>query len=438
MYKIVYYDVSSNQTNSSMDGTKIDIFDLIKIFKNNPETPDSIRELMESLKFDLDPRGIEKSQRWEKMMTVIIYCLSGKIPLRSEVLLGRQIILALPRYLREMENIKKISFSVLPYILIGFKSHIENEFHHDSNKIKDVANFISRLHESNNPRALSFLCAHRESGSIEKLILVNSIHKVKTGKALNLIKGILANTQAKSRTIHWYQQGGTKQACMNMFPEMFIKYMEGGKMLDLIKLLDSHFNEISSLISQNDQNFQEIKLFGLDSVINEVTNFICNNYCKNWQNTDFSKFKKDELVSLALDVTLPHIIRLMPFYSSHILIHQDYLDKKESYIQKNVSGTNSFLIKKVIERFFESQMMHPTAKAMYETTFYYLWGKHCAENNDFFSIGIDRDHDNFQYLAWRKGFLEIVENEAVPLIYGRRTKENGLTLSSYNLRQFWR
>ena len=98
MKNLVYYDVSYGQSPVSMsDGNQCSVFDFIVPCLQQGELPDHLRQTLSSLKKeDADPFGVEKSSKWECLMTAIIYCLSGKIPLRQEVLRGRQIIMALP------------------------------------------------------------------------------------------------------------------------------------------------------------------------------------------------------------------------------------------------------------------------------------------------------------------------------------------------------
>ncbi len=451
MKNIVYYNVSHGHSPVSMsDGNQCSVFDFIALCLRQEELPDHLRQAMSSLKEeDIDPLGIEKSSKWESLMTAIIYCLSGKIPLRQEVLRGRQIIMALPAKLRTRDIVDKIAFTLLPYILIGFKSQLEERFQSDSNVVGDVASFITRLSEIEDPMALSFLCAHRGRSEQERHVLIDSVQIPKAMVTLNVIKGILANNPwSKSGHVRWYQQGPTEWACLNMFPEMFLRYLVAGKISHLLTLLGRHFTELQEMMGITDPNGIKTELMEMDPLTSEVLDFLGRKYGKSWRSTDYFNVsvKKDSLLEIALDAALPSVARQMPFYSARHA-HEEYLSRKESLIVQNINDSRdsglvrASLIRCAIERFFETQIMHPTAKALYETSFYYVWGKRSAQSQREVAIGIDRDHSDFQYLAWKEGYREgLIGTRNIPLLYARRTAEDciGTALKDYSLRQFWR
>lgn len=453
MRSIVYYNLShdASKVANIANGASLDVAELIAANLRVDSLSETVRQLMASVKFDgIDPLGVEKSGRWENLMSVIIYCLCGKLPLRQEVLRGRQIMMALPKHLRVKEEAEKIAFSLLPYILVGFKTHIEDQFQADSNIVADVALFIEHLYDDLDPVATSFLCAHRGKSATEKHILIDSVQIQKAQVALNMIKGVLANDPwAKTRSIRWYQQGPTEWASLNMFPEMFLKYLTSGRISHLLTLLGRHFSKLEDMMRMAEPNQIQTTLFELDPVTLEVLSFLAERYGASWRSTDFSSARvaKDELVSLALDVTLSEVVRQMPFYSS-VHTGQEYVDKKASLIAKNIelsqdsSSEQADLVRRVVERFFQAQVMHPTAKAVYETAFYYLWGKRSVARKGELAMGIDRDHHNFQYTAWKQGYCDGREMDApsIPLLYARRTAEDseGPALKDYCIRQFWR
>lgn len=451
MKNFVYYNVSHGQSPVRMlDGNQCNVFNFIVPCLQQGGLSDHLQQTLSALKEeDVDPFGVEKSSKWECLMTAIIYCLSGKIPLRQEILRGRQIIMALPAKLRTRDVVDKIAFTLLPYILIGFKSHLEERFQSDSNVVGDVVSFITRLSEIENPMALSFLCAHRGRSEQERHVLIDSVQIPKALVTLNVIKGILANNPwGKSGHIRWYQQGPTEWACLNMFPEMFLRYLVTGNISHLLTLLGRHFTEIQELMGITDPNGIKTELMEMDPLTSEVLDFLRRKHGDSWRSIDYFNVsvKKDFLLEIALDVALPSVARQMPFYSARHA-HADYLGRKELLIIQNISDSpdsghvRASLIRCTIERFFETQIMHPTAKALYETSFYYVWGKRSAQSQREVAIGIDRDHSNFQYLAWREGYREgMIEAQNVPLLYARRTAEDciGTTLKDYSLRQFWR
>ena len=101
------------------------------------------------------------------------------------------------------------------------------------------------------------------------------------------------------------------------------------------------------------------------------------------------------------------------------------------------------LVTQVIEWFMQQHSMTISAKAVYETTFYDLWGRYCGEHPGAFAVGFDRDHDRFQHFAWHRGYASVAATDGlqqtVPL-YARRNpsgREYG-SLADLSFRQFWR
>jgi hypothetical protein len=94
-----------------------------------------------------------------------------------------------------------------------------------------------------------------------------------------------------------------------------------------------------------------------------------------------------------------------------------------------------------INWFYYKQLMHISAKALYEVAFFYILGKNSSLNLNHISIGIDRDHSEYQNLAWKAGYQE-VSKEKVPtmIIYARRREKEILegSLEKISFRQFWR
>ncbi len=452
MRTIVYYNMAPIHEFTShvvANGTRVNIMDLVAIRLQEGVVPDDMRDKMNSLREDgIDPVGIERAGRWENLMSSLIFCLSGQVPLRQEVLRGRQIMMALPRELRTRENAEKIAFSVLPYVLVGFKTHLDQTFQADSNTVLDAATFITNLYNNPNPIVRSFLCAHRGKNPTEKHVLIDSVPTGKAQIALNLTKGVLANdTWATDRTIRWYQQGPTEWASLNMFPEMFLNYMTSGRISLLLNLIERHFVQIQDVLASPDLNKIDSRLENLDAVTLGVLSFLEERYGQAWRFTDFSKSTtpKDGLVNTALEFTLPEVVRMMPFYRE-TQSGQEHQNKKELYVVQNIESAlnpsleHADLIRRVIHRFFETQVMHPTAKALYETAFYYLWGQRSRANKGEVAIGIDRDHNRFQRVAWGYGYDEDPKEMRSPLLYARRNpeKDGGVALADYCVRQFWR
>ena len=454
MTTIAYYDLSYKVSSLGLpNGTLVQVDEIVEMSLSKRTTPDSFATV--SLKVrenDVDPLGVKSPKKWEDYMALLIWSISGREPLRYEILRGRQILMALPPAIKKQREFPRFVFGVLSYILVGFKSHMENGFQPDSNRICDIVEFISKLSMTKDHVFESFLCAHRGKGGVEKFYLVDDVEPTQALIALNLSKALLANNPwSKKRSLEWFQQGATEFACLNMFPEMFLRYLLSSEIPELLGKLDRHLCQVKTMMMKEECDVAS-RMSESDQKSSVALTFMSARYGQSWRSTDFSRveFANDPIVGIALTDTLPLMMRQMPFYTNQH-VYSEHLKRKEVYVANNLEKAKSIqsqfsldLVRLAIERFYEIQNMHPTAKALYETTFYYLWGRH-AEEDEVFSIGLDRDHSKFQNRAWALGMSEargipFLDDEASSLLYARRSVKAKVSpmLKDFSVRQFWR
>jgi hypothetical protein len=349
-------------------------------------------------------------------------------------------------------------FGLLPYILVGMKTHIDGSFQEGSNRAEDIAAFLVNLLNLSDVQIESYLCAHRGHSAGGLHVLLTSTHEVKIRKAINLQLGILANVQnLKHRKILWYQQGPTAKASSNMFPEMFLEYLHSGKIPDMLSLLEEHFKEVDLLLvdSSTDTGI-DAHLCNLDVHTAHVYRYLGENYGTDWRLNDYGSIdvsRKDVLAEIALDSTLPEVRRFMPFFDKPNKLkvegRQELMSKNMARARMLDSGNQENLARRTasaIDWFFYDQTMHISAKALYETVFFYLWGFETATHKERCPIGVSRDHAEFQHDAWALGYLDACKNEldglvsANSVLYMRRTTKEkiGGALKDTSFRQFWR
>lgn len=452
MKTLIFFDVSINPSQGYIDdGEFISIEDLIRIKSVNNHVIFQENGLVSSLE-QCDILGIKKPSYWEKVMKTIIYCISGQIASRQEIVRGRQIIINLPRYFKKKYLDEQFVFCFLPYILIGFKTHLGDIFQSDSNKLDDMCKFIIHLFEQDSAEITSYLCAHRGFAPKGSHVLIDSIRKDRVKRTLNLQKGILANVPSlKHRKICWYQQFSTAMASSNMFPEMFIQYLESGRVPELLLILEKQVTELKKCLKDTTGLF-DIKLLNLDSVTSKTCSFLDSRYGTDWRTAKFTKETYDgsSLIKIALEQVTPEIKRLTPFYGdslseNFLLTRQEHLKnnlKKAEELEKSGSYYGITLrTLKAIDWFYYNQVMHISAKALYEAAFFYIWGKNAGLNFNRISIGIDRDHSEYQNSAWEIGYQdENQEKMPAMIIYARRVEGEipGNSLEKISFRQFWR
>lgn len=455
MNMINFFDVSVGQklNNFIPNGSLIDINTLTKF--RSEQHPDLFRKkaLLGSID-SLDLCGIEKPSYWEKAMSTIIFCISGQVPDRQEVLRGRQIVCQLPKWFKKKHLNRQFVFGFLPYILIGFKAHMENRFQADSNRIDDVCKFITQIHDMEEAKLTSFLCAHRGFSTDSSHILIDAVQQEKARKTLHLQMALLANVaKLKIRKIRWYQQHPTAMASSNMFPEMFIQYLANGMIPDLLVTLEKHLSELTAMFRKNLKSI-DAKVASLDLFTSSTCAFLDSQFGSDWRITNFelNRRKKSPLIEIALDQVIPEIKRLIPFYGSSLA--NGFLETRQEYLTKNLTRAQELETEeagsklalktiKAIDWFYYNQLMHVTAKALYEAAFYYVWGQTTALQSNMVAFGIDRDHSEYQNSSWSMGYYNTKRlRSALPaaILYARRTEKEkpGGALKDISFRQFWR
>ncbi|QQG44037.1 MAG: hypothetical protein HYW86_04195 [Candidatus Roizmanbacteria bacterium] len=442
MEVIHFYDVSIGQKMATLSGETMDVVDLSRRKKLEDPVLFESKGLIEKLdKYDFDPIGIKHSSRWENIMATMIFSISDQIPNREEIKRGRQIIEKLPRHLKADID-RQFVLTFLPYLLTGFNFHLGKSFVANANLIDNSVSFIGEVYRNPLVNASSFLCAHRESFKVKTLSLVDHVHEKKVKRVLGLELGLLANALIKTINIDWYQQTATPKASSNMFPEIFINYLKTGKIGDLMKTIEAHRVEIEGLMSKYIGPDTNLNLKPLDTFTSLVESYLDNRYGETWREMQSFSNENDALAKIAYEMTLPEVTRLMPFFKQATEAIVELNRYKYSTVTTNHEEQN--LIAAVIEWFLKCQKMTKFGKALYETAFYYLWGA-LSGNNSMVGIGIDRDHDNYQYYAFRQGYNDnrrdkTTQEDNIPLLYARRNEEEkpkGL-LKDISFRQFWR
>lgn len=443
MERVKYFDISVNQTLSSLSGETVEVTDLSRRKKlENPSLFESSGFVEDIAAFDFDLFGIKHSSRWEKAVATMVYVISDQVPNREEVKRGRQIIERLPKDVKkEVDRLFVLGF--LPYLLTGFSFHLGDSFVADSNCISCGVAFISETYKKPSIHTWSPLCAHRESHKVKKLSLRDHIHETKTLRALNLEMGLLGNAKADEQSIDWYQQTPTLRASSNMFPEIFINYLETGRLGNLMRTLKLHQDEMERLMEKFSPGSAHLNLKPLDNFTAQVETFLKERYGEGWNRLETISNKEDILARIASQMTVPAVIRLMPFYE----YSADKIKQLEKYRRLNLEAVNEEdeqeLINQVFSWFIDHQQMTAFGKALYETAFYFVWGFLSATEGTV-GVGLERDHENYQYYAFKQGYIESLSTEmeilAIPLIYARRIdqeKPRGI-LRDISFRQFWR
>ena len=434
-----FYDLSIDQKLADLSGREVTPNEIVKLRQSKDTIKFDNAGFVDDIEhYDFDPKGIKNTSKWEKVTSTMIYTVSGQIPDREEVKRGRQLIERMPKQLKGYVDSSFI-INFLPYLLSGFNFQLTDNFIDEANILKDGVNFINDIYQRQNIYSSSLLCAHRESGQIAKMSLVENIHTVKAKRALNLQLGLVLNSKTEHIKLDWYQQTSTARLSSNMFPEIFINYLKEGNLLNLIKVIHSHERQMLDILEPNNTKSIDINLVLLDKLSSDVEAFIEDRFGSGWFNLTGTENNPDCIFKLARDYTLPHIKRLMPFYN----LPKDKMEDLEKYRKTNIDKTDDVnekeLINSTINWFIDHQKMSGFGKALYETSMYYYWGM-MSHKQSKVGIGMDRDYSDYQYNAFKLGYLDGDSNNSVPLLYARRTKNeiSQKMLKYLSFRQFWR
>ncbi|HUP77621.1 MAG TPA: hypothetical protein VM260_03600, partial [Pirellula sp.] len=336
----------------------------------------------------------------------------------------------------------------VPYLFAGFQAHVHSGYGSDSNAIKTLVACTRNIVQSSRILFTSFLCSHRDPKiGCSVNLLQQSIPSEKIRRASSLSKALAHNASETTRaTIVFLQQSPTAKATSSIFPEVTVEYIEKGEMLTMLSIVEYQFDHVKNVLAGNADRLKS-RLVTLDVLTVRIERFLEKRFGADWRYKDFTSadYDGDRLVQIAVHMALPGIERMMPFFSGEF--QKNVLARKSELIKKNARSAYArggeraaHVVTDAIKWFMLQHSMTISAKAVYETAFYYLWGSYIGKSESAFSIGLDREHDRFQHYAWELGAKSASNDSDTHLLYARRNPSGGDhgNLSEISLRQFWR
>lgn len=453
--QIQFYDVSETQELAHLNGQILTFRELYEHHATHrPYWPTPPLDLEQFSKMEFHPYGVDRGgwKSWTNYFSTATLLLSGHTASKEEVKVIREYLRRLPNEFKRSKLEHKFVLSFVAYLFIGFKGHIHSVFTSNSNAIDSLVEFTLAICNTERTLVSSFLCAHRDPKVGEALNLLQTripAEKIRRSGALTLALTHNASEQIRGSVI-FLQQGVSAAATSSVFPEVTVEYLENARAHEMLDRLQYQFRRVADTLASLPGDRVTARLVTLDVLTTRIERFLKDRYGAEWRYKDFSSYEFDEdpIVQIAIDMALPGVERMMPFFSGDF--QQTVLARKDEIIEKNraaalAAGGNNLADKvvQVIEWFMLQHSMTISAKAVYETTFYYLWGKYVGKFSGAFAVGLDREHDRFQHFAWECGSDsegrpdEIYQH--VPL-YARRNpsgREHG-ALTDLSFRQFWR
>lgn len=325
-------------------------------------------------------------------------------------------------------------YGSIPYLLMLFQ--LEPNLWRSKggkNSVQNLVAFLQKVLNSNLTIDItSFLCAHRE-WSIKrperKDHLAQRVNTITFSRIQNIIRGFFENI-SKDYKVTFLQPGGDAYGMNAIFPTIFHNYLIQWKIEELMNWLNQHINAL--------QGACKSEKFTVSSTLDhakKVEDSLVEKYWENWaQSNTYALSEKDKLAEVAHHITKEDIIRVL---SSHRSLDINSID---AIVRQNISNTlddrNKLIVEQAINRYINKFSID--AKALYETMFYYLWGKETLGENKV-SMGFDRDHDTYQsvsYGLWHNNKIDAMQG--VPILYARRKDiVNTKDIDKLSFRQFW-
>jgi hypothetical protein len=443
MISVKYFDLSGRRVIAGLeDGVATSIEQLIGIARS--QYPELAREnkfpTTEELEsFDPLGYGNEKSgSLWKRTMKALVFCYGGAIASNPEIEFARWIMYSIPVWFKRSYMTENFICGTIPCLVCGFKMHHGERFEEDSNRAIDVTHFAMNLLRAAPVEIVSVLCSHRGPSVPGGSWLAEKVPEEQVLHALRLQQAIIANLgKEQPSRIVWKQQFPGRFASTNLFPSLFMKYLEGGLVSQMLLSLEKQYFQIDHFLNSSSINGIVCELKSLDEWSASAWEYSCTPQ----KIGDLWKV----LRSLAYELALPELKRIMPFHSPD---HQAWLmENYERFVRLNLQNIGGEVRRwdleatttETIAHYVNSQWFGMERRALYECIFYYLWGRECGIGSSF-GFGLDRDHGEYQVEAWKLGYANSSTASHPFLPYARRTETKSADgkVKELSFRQFWR
>jgi hypothetical protein len=448
--KVWFYDVSKSHELSALNGRLMTFDELVQHHHNcRSDWPELVLDDQKFLSFDFHPYGAGELgwRNWGRYFATAVQLFTGHCPSKEEIQIAKGFVMGFSHEEKVRLVNKQFILCFLPYLFIGLKMHQENRFRDDSNSIEDVRNFVLSLWSQQRVLMSTFLCSHRDPKTGSELnLLQTNIPDWKVRRSISMLLGILNNCQTLVRgRLAVIQQGPSANATSTVFPEITVAYIEKGNLQELLATINWQYEYVRKLLGSINGGKVSLGLYSTDCMNRRLEELMSTRFGGQWRTKDFLSFAElpDPLVRIGVDHVLPSIRRLISFFEgdTQSRFHSQLEDLV--LLNRTGDGEQANMAESIIREFARNYTMNLGAKAVHEAGFYYLWGRYCGMTNAAFAIGLDRDHDVYQYLAWSLGAASVqgsVPKGQQRLLSARRNPKglkHGI-LTDLSFRQFWR
>ena len=448
--KICFYDVSRAQELCFLNGRTMSFAELLHHHRlGRTSCPDLILDSGKFLSFDFHPYGAGKHgwRNWGRYFATVVQLLSGHCPSKEEIQLAKGFVMSFDKETKKKIIDKHFVLCFLPYLFVGLKIHTGKGFTADSNRADDVKEFVVSLWGEQRVLMTSFLCSHRDPTVGPELnLLQTNIPEWKARRSVSMILAIMNNCRTLERgRLMLIQQGLSIHATSTVFPEITLEYIQKGDLHELLRIIQWQYNFMQDLLEGLNGGKVTLSLRSTDAMNHRLEKMMSERFGLDWRIQDYTVpgVARDPLVQIGLQHVLPSLRRLTTFFDGDT--QAQFLSRVDEMVVLNRKDSLvcADLAENIIREFARNYTMNIGAKSVQEACFYYLWGKYSGLSSGAFSIGIDRDHDRYQCLAWALGCesTQAFDGGGQQQLLSARRNPNGSELgilADLSFRQFWR
>jgi hypothetical protein len=368
---------------------------------------------------------------WVNLEIALVWALTGKLADKETIYPYRDVYRALLKTYK-LQNTFRLSVLVA-YLICAIRLKRNGWSTEDKNNVDDYKVFCEQLLDPDVPTVTvsAFMCAHREADEEDANKLVKKLKTESFVRIMNIFNSVAHNLTEKTVNFTIFHLDDNRYSLLAIFPNIIFKYLESDGLGVLLRTLGEHYRTIEALTQELSTDRLKVTLKPTGEYIAATRKLCAEVGGENWRQLTPAEAARTVTDSYLHEITeeaaMEEVRRYMPEYGA----------VKANSVTTAYTHAGD---ENIMQWYAEQENLTPYAKALYETLFYFNWGKTTKEQ-DGIAVGIDRDHSDFQVRAFHTGYNSDYQfGSCAPVVYLRRSdRELGKTdIHSLSLRQFWR
>ncbi|GAQ51930.1 hypothetical protein [Streptomyces acidiscabies] len=425
--EMTFWDYSRSQVLSRYNGSVIGVRELPELcrVRADAESVDARFPSPEQIA-GAHPLALTKPRRWEAAVGAAVYAGSGQVPVREEVIKGRELLDRLPRSDRATLTVPRM-LALVPALIAGFRLSRQAEgFNPEANRYVDGARFLSMLLEDRPSLDVEIgLCAHRAGVSDPTL----PAHVSLTGaqRMTAFVSALLDNSLARRRTVDVTQQTATDRASATVNSLVLMRYAAEGRIEHLLRVLDQHAEDMRTVLERHSAlSATRFRFTPLDPLSDLVEQDMTEAFGPDWSGAAaVARWRPGTVLDAAVEASQGTMTRFL---------REETFDLEQALKLHAASDTPTERGAAALRWFARHEERPLLARARYHVALAHRMALSTLGRNGI-GIGMERGWYAYQWLAWSAAY----EGGPMPLLYARSSTEppSPVSLRSFGLRQFW-